>query len=188
MKKIVKVTNVYTIKELKEVNPVGYNKAIEVKREEYLNFEADYAYTDMLASLQAFANHYYLEIKDWSFGAYSPSYMTVSTARFMELDNGDRNDLVNDLNTALANTETFWELPYMTGVYTDGFILDYFIVNNITKVTYNDIHKHMEPMAGHAVRALVKEIEDTSSNADYMEELIRDSDNDQFTIEGEIYI
>ena len=58
MKKIVKVTNVYTIKELKEVNPVGYNKAIDVKREEYLNFEADYAYTDILASLQAFANHY----------------------------------------------------------------------------------------------------------------------------------
>lgn len=188
MKKIVKVTNVYTIKELKEVNPVGYNKAIEGKREEYLDFEADYEYTDMLASLQAFANHYYLEIKDWSFGAYSPSYMTVSTERFMELDNGDRNALVNDLNTALANADTFWELPYMTGVYTDGFILDYFIVNNITKVTYNDIHKHMELMAGHAIKALVRNIEDTHENADYMEERIRDSDNNQFTIEGDIYL
>lgn len=188
MKKIVKVTNVYTIKELKEVNPTGYNKAIDARREDYLDFEADCEYTDMLSSLQAFANHYYLEIKDWSFGAYSPSYMTVSTERFMELDNEDRNDLVSDLNTALSNTDTFWELPYMTGVYTDGFILDYFIVNNITKVTYNDIHKHMELMAGHAIKALVRNIEDTHENADYMEERIRDSDNNQFTIEGDIYL
>lgn len=188
MKKIIKVTNVYTIKELKEVNPTGYSKAIEGRREEYLDFEADYEYTDMLASLQAFANHYYLEIKDWSFGAYSTSYITVCTDHFMELDNEDRNDLVSDLNTALANAETFWELPYMTGVYTDGFILDYFIVNNITKVTYNDIHKHMELMAGHAIKALVRNIEDTHENADYMEERIRDSDNNQFTIEGDIYL
>lgn len=188
MKKIVKVINVYTIKELKEVNPTGYNKAIDARREDYLDFEADCEYTDMLSSLQAFANHYYLEIKDWSFGAYSPSYMTVSTERFMELDNEDRNALVNDLNTALANTETFWELPYMTGVYTDGFILDYFIVNNITKVTYNDIHKHMELMAGHAIKALVRNIEDTHENADYMEERIRESDSDRFTVEGDIYL
>lgn len=188
MKKIVKVINVYTIKELKEINPTGYSKAIDVKREEYLNFEADYAYTDMLTSLLAFANHYYLGIKNWSFGAYSPSYIAVSTERFMELDNEDRNALVNDLNTTLSNTATFWELPYMTGVYTDEFILDYFIVNNITKVTYNDIHKHMEPMAEHAIKALVRNIEDTHGNADYMEELIRESDNDQFTIEGETYL
>ena len=150
MKTITKQFNVYTIEELAELNTEAYDEALNNVREAYTDSQIDFTYQEMKETMQEFADTFNISITDYSFGIYQPSYINVDIDDYMELDNTEKNYLVKKANNLPNEDYAF------TGVYTDFYITDYFKEN---KVTYNDLHKHLENVLSVALRNFIKDLE-----------------------------
>lgn len=181
MKKIVKVTNVYTLQEL---NIKGYEKVIENESNNYLEHQASFEYSELLESIKTFCDKFYTKLRNWSIGAYSYSFIDINTESYFSLSNIDRNDLVKELNDMLKTGDGFTNL---TGTYTDGYIASYFEDNKISKVNYNNIHKHIEKALNFAVKALVNDIENNSEDVEMIIDNLEANECNQFTIDGYAY-
>lgn len=162
MKTIKKQFNVYSLEELKALDTEAYEVAIQNVREDYTENQITFFYQDMEETMQEFADTFNISIIDYSFGIYHNSYVNVNIDDYMDLDNGDKKDLVKKANN-LKNEDC----PF-TGIHTDLYITDYFKEN---EVTYNDLHKHLEDVLHVAVRNftndLENELEDDTNILDY---------------------
>lgn len=127
--------------------------------------------------MQAFAEAFNLSIRDYSFGIYHKNYVDVNTEYYMDLDNGDKNDLVKEANN-LKNEDC----PF-TGIHTDLYITDYFKEN---EVTYNDLHKHLDDVLHVAVSNFMNDLEnDLENDKNILEFAI--NEEFEFLEDGRIY-
>lgn len=177
MKTITKQFNVYSLEELKAVDIEAYEDAMENVREAYTDTQIDFFYQDMEETMKEFAKVFNISLTDYSLGVYHNSYVNVNIDDYMDLDNGDKKDLVKKANH-LQNEDC----PF-TGVCTDEYITDYFKEN---EVTYNDLHKHLEDVLHVAARNFVNdledELEDDTNILDYAIE-----EDTEFLEDGSIY-
>ena len=150
MKTITKQFNVYSLEELKAVDTEAYEDAMDNVREAYTDTQIDFFYQDMEETMKAFADTFNISLTDYSFTIYHNSYVNVNIDDYMDLDNGEKKDLVKKANN-LKNEDC----PF-TGVCTDEYITDYFKEN---EVTYNDLHKHLEDVLHVAVRNFMNDLE-----------------------------
>lgn len=177
MKTITKQFNVYSLEELKAVDTEAYDVAMQNIREAYTDTQIDFFYQDMEETMQAFADTFNISLTDYSFGIYHNSYVNVDTDDYMDLDNGEKKDLVKKANN-LKNKDC----PF-TGIHTDLYITDYFKEN---EVTYNDLHKHLYDVLHIAVRNFMNDLEnDIEDDTNILEFGI--NEDIEFLEDGSIY-
>ena len=177
MKTITKQFNVYSLEELKAVDTEAYEDAMDNVREAYTDTQIDFFYQDMEETMKAFADTFNISLTDYSFTIYHNSYVNVNIDDYMDLDNGEKKDLVKKANN-LKNEDC----PF-TGVCTDEYITDYFKEN---EVTYNDLHKHLEDVLHVAVRNFMDDLEDDLEDDNNILEYAVNEDM-EFLKDGSIY-
>ena len=177
MKTITKQFNVYSLEELKAVDTEAYEDAMDNVREAYTDTRIDFFYQDMEETMKAFADTFNISLTDYSFTIYHNSYVNVNIDDYMDLDNGEKKDLVKKANN-LKNEDC----PF-TGVCTDEYITDYFKEN---EVTYNDLHKHLEDVLHVAVRNFMNDLEDDLEDDNNILEYAVNEDM-EFLKDGSIY-
>lgn len=177
MKTITKQFNVYSLEELKAVDIEAYEDAMDNVREAYTDTQIDFFYQDMEETMKAFADTFNISLTDYSFTIYHNSYVNVNIDDYMDLDNGEKKDLVKKANN-LKNEDC----PF-TGVCTDEYITDYFKEN---EVTYNDLHKHLEDVLHVAVRNFMNDLEDDLEDDNNILEYAVNEDM-EFLKDGSIY-
>lgn len=177
MKTIKKQFNVYSLEELKAVDTEAYEVAMQNVRENYTETQIDFFYQDMEETMKAFADTFNISLTDYSFTIYHNSYVNVNIDDYMDLDNGEKKDLVKKANN-LKNEDC----PF-TGVCTDEYITDYFKEN---EVTYNDLHKHLEDVLHVAVRNFMNDLEDDLEDDNNILEYALNEDM-EFLEDGSIY-
>lgn len=177
MKTITKQFNVYSLEELKAVDTEAYEDAMDNVREAYTDTQIDFFYQDMEETMKAFADTFNISLTDYSFTIYHNSYVNVNIDDYMDLDNGEKKDLVKKANN-LKNKDC----PF-TGVCTDEYITDYFKEN---EVTYNDLHKHLEDVLHVAVRNFMNDLEDDLEDDNNILEYAVNEDM-EFLKDGSIY-
>ena len=177
MKTITKQFNVYSLEELKAVDTEAYEDAMDNVREAYTDTQIDFFYQDMEKTMKAFADTFNISLTDYSFTIYHNSYVNVNIDDYMDLDNGEKKDLVKKANN-LKNEDC----PF-TGVCTDEYITDYFKEN---EVTYNDLHKHLEDVLHVAVRNFMDDLEDDLEDDNNILEYAVNEDM-EFLKDGSIY-
>lgn len=177
MKTIKKQFNVYSLEELKALDTEAYEVAIQNVREDYTETQIDFFYQDMEETMQEFADTFNISITDYSFGVYHNSYVNVNIDDYMDLDNGEKKDLVKKANSLQYEDCSF------TGVTTDEYITDYFKEN---EVTYNDLHKHLEDVLHVAVRNFMNDLEnDLEDDTNILDYAI--NEDLKFLEDGSIY-
>ena len=177
MKTITKQFNVYSLEELKAVDTEAYEDAMDNVREAYTDTQIDFFYQDMEETMKAFADTFNISLTDYSFTIYHNSYVNVNIDDYMDLDNGEKKDLVKKANN-LKNEDC----PF-TRVCTDEYITDYFKEN---EVTYNDLHKHLEDVLHVAVRNFMNDLEDDLEDDNNILEYAVNEDM-EFLKDGSIY-
>ena len=177
MKTIKKQFNVYSLEELKALDTEAYEVAIQNVREDYTENQITFFYQDMEETMQEFAKVFNISLTDYSFTIYHNSYVNVNIDDYMDLDNGDKKDLVKKANN-LKNEDC----PF-TGIHTDLYITDYFKEN---EVTYNDLHKHLEDVLHVAVRNFMNDLEDELEDDTNILDYAIDGDF-EFLDDGSIY-
>lgn len=177
MKTITKQFNVYSLEELKAVDTEAYEDAMDNVREAYTDTQIDFFYQDMEETMKAFADTFDISLTDYSFTIYHNSYVNVNIDDYMDLDNGEKKDLVKKANN-LKNEDC----PF-TGVCTDEYITDYFKEN---EVTYNDLHKHLEDVLHVAVRNFMDDLEDDLEDDNNILDYALNEDM-EFLEDGSIY-
>ena len=177
MKTITKQFNVYSLEELKAVDTEAYEDAMDNVREAYTDTQIDFFYQDMEETMKAFADTFNISLTDYSFTIYHNSYVNVNIDDYMDLDNGEKKDIVKKANN-LKNEDC----PF-TGVCTDEYITDYFKEN---EVTYNDLHKHLEDVLHVAVRNFMNDLEDDLEDDNNILEYAVNEDM-EFLKDGSIY-
>ena len=177
MKTITKQFNVYSLEELKAVDTEAYEDAMDNVREAYTDTQIDFFYQDMEETMKAFADTFNISLTDYSFTIYHNSYVNVNIDDYMDLDNGEKKDLVKKANN-LKNEDC----PF-TGVCTDEYITDYFKEN---EVTYNDLHKHLEDVLHVAVRNFMNDLENDLEDDNNILEYAVNEDM-EFLKDGSIY-
>lgn len=90
----------------------------------------------------------------------------------MELSNTEKNKLVDKVNKFIKSDQDF----SLTGVYTDDYFKDYFIKNNINKVTYNNLHKHIINSFDWVLNQYIDDLENDILNNDLMIEYAQDNE------------
>ena len=177
MKTVVKEFNVYNLEELKAVDTVAYDEALDNVREAYTENQIAFFYQDMEETMKGFADTFNISITDYSFGVYHNSYVNVNIEDYMDLDNGEKKDLVKK-----ANNLQYEDCPF-TGIHTDLYITDYFKEN---EVTYNDLHKHLEDVLHVAVRNFMNDLEnDLEDDTNLLEYTV--NEELKFLEDGSIY-
>lgn len=180
MKTIKKVFNIYEITELKGN---AKNEAIENVRNEFQEMVLDFYYEEMLATFKQAAKNLNIDITDWCIGCFDPNtYININITNYMELSNTEKNKLVDKVNKFIKSDQDF----SLTGVYTDDYFKDYFIKNNIDKVTYNDLHKHIINSFDWVLDQYINNLENDILNDDLMIEYAQDSEF-LFLENGKIY-
>lgn len=96
MEKIIKEFNVYTITELKELFPEGYEHAIEKEADSWSEDGFSFECTDFIKSMEAIIeNELACNIRGWSISLWDDrSYIKVEVEGYMELSNDERKALI----------------------------------------------------------------------------------------------
>ena len=183
MKKIVEEYNVYTIDELKEQFPDGYDKAIEREQEVWAETTFYSETGDFLASIKAILAELNGTLMDWSIGIYDRSYLRIDLDGYMEQDNHTRNELVKRF-TDMIEKEKHGACSF-TGVYTDCYFFDGLAAyeETHTPLNYNNFHKAVGFAMEFAVSRFQTDLESTYEDNEYHEENLRINDY-MFTEDG----
>ena len=180
MKTITQTFNIYEITELEEE---AKEKAIEHSRNQFQDIVSDFYYNEMLDTFKEVAKNLNINIVDWAIGCFSPNtYINLDVTNYMELSNTEKNKLVDKVNQFIKRDNDC----VFTGVYTDNYFNDYFIKNNINKVTYNNLHKHITESFYWVLSKYINDIENNILNDDLMIEYSQDN-NFMFLENGKIY-
>lgn len=170
MKTIKKVFNIYEITELKGN---AKNEAIENVRNQFQEMVSDFYYEEMLSTFKQAAKNLNIDITDWCIGCFDPNtYININITNYMELSNTEKNKLVDKVNKFIKSDQDF----SLTGVYTDDYFKDYFIKNNINKVTYNNLHKHIINSFDWVLNQYIDDLENDILNNDLMIEYAQDNE------------
>lgn len=180
MKTITQTFNIYEITELEEE---AKKEAIEQSRNQFQEMVSDFYYDEMLSTFKEVAKNLNINIVSWSIGCFNPNiYINLDITDYMELSNTEKNKLVDKVNQFIKSDD---DCPF-TGVYTDCYFNDYFIKNNINKVTYNNLHKHITESFDWVLSKYINDIENNILNDDLMIEYSQDN-NFMFLENGKIY-
>ncbi|AIA64157.1 hypothetical protein PHAGE6E_131 [Staphylococcus phage 6ec] len=180
MKTITQTFNIYEITELEEE---AKQEAIEQSRNQFQEMVSDFYYDEMLSTFKEVAKNLNIDIVSWSIGCFNPNiYINLDITDYMELSNTEKNKLVDKVNQFIKSDD---DCPF-TGVYTDCYFNDYFIKNNINKVTYNNLHKHITESFDWVLSKYINDIENNILNDDLMIEYSQDN-NFMFLENGKIY-
>lgn len=180
MKTITQTFNIYEITELEEE---AKQEAIDQSRNQFQEMVSDFYYDEMLSTFKEVAKNLNIDIVSWSIGCFNPNiYINLDITDYMELSNTEKNKLVDKVNQFIKSDN---DCPF-TGVYTDCYFNDYFIKNNINKVNYNNLHKHITESFDWVLSKYINDIENNILNDDLMIEYSQDN-NFMFLENGKIY-
>ena len=183
---ITKSYEVYTLKELKKVSLVGYKEALnEISESLSINI-MEFDSNDILASIKKFCEQFNIKILEWSFSLYHyNNYIKTDIDQYRyKHDNSEIKDHVKELNILI---DCGSDCANLTGTYTDQYLIDFFIDNNIKKVDYNNIHKLLKYCVDYALITWIKDQEDLIANDEALLEFAENMDMDQWTIGGELF-
>lgn len=170
MKTITQTFNIYEITELKGK---AKENAIEHARNEFQEMISDFYYEEMLSTFKQAAKNLNIDITDWCIGCFDPNtYININITNYMELSNTEKNKLVDKVNKFIKSDQDF----SLTGVYTDDYFKDYFVKNNINKVTYNNLHKHIINSFDWVLNQYIDDLENDILNNDLMIEYAQDNE------------
>lgn len=170
MKTIKKVFNIYEITELKGD---AKENAIEHARNVFQEMVSDFYYEEMLKTFKEVAKKLNVDIVGWCIGCFDPNkYISVDITNYMELSNMEKNKMVDKVNKFIKSD---YDCVF-TGVYTDEYFKDYFIKNNINKVTYNNLHKHIINSFNWVLDQYINNLENDILNDDLMIEFSQDNE------------
>lgn len=185
MREIIERYRVYDIDDLKEFDQFAYQNAIEKACEQWNRDMIEFDWEELKQSMFAFAGVFGLKITDWSVGLFSyNNYIQDNSDDYIDFNDSEViNDDVQELNSYL-NDDT--EILKLTGVWTDLIVFQYFKDNNITAVTYNNIHKHLEEVLNYALQSFIEDCENSLLDENMIREYIINNDM-EFTEDGEIH-
>ena len=185
MEKIIKEFNVYTITELKELFPEGYEHAIEKEADSWSEDGFSYECTDFIKSMEAILDELNCSIRDWSISLWDRSDIEVNIEGYMELSNSERKALISRFKSMLPDEATIYDF---TGVYTDDYFFrglqDY--NDNTEALSYNNFHKAIVSAAYYAISTFASDMESTYQDSNYHESNLEANDC-LFTEDGKPY-
>ena len=186
MEKIIKEFNVYTITELKEMFPEGYEHAIEKEADDWSETGFSFECTDFIESMEAIIeNELGCDIRDWSISLWDRSDINVNIEGYMELSNNERKALISRFKAMLPDEATIYDF---TGVYTDDYFFrglqDY--NENTEELSYNNFHKAIVSAAYYAISSFSSDMEKTYQDKEYHESNLEANDC-LFTEDGKPY-
>ena len=186
MEKIIKEFNVYTITELKELFPEGYEHAIEKEQEVWSETTFYYETDEFISSIKEILAALSANLEDWSIGIYERSYMCIDLEGYMSLENSERNELVKQF-AGMIDKERKGACSF-TGVYTDCYFFDGLAAyeDSIESLNYNNFHKAIEYAVDFAVSRFQTDLESGYEDNELHEQNLEANDC-LFTEDGKPY-
>ncbi|MFQ3543599.1 hypothetical protein Q7A53_05890 [Halobacillus rhizosphaerae] len=131
-------TKIYTIDELKKENKQGFENALQNISERRVQSFMDHYSSEMMDTLEAVAEKFYMEIMNYNYDLFSTSHITVNIDDYMELENSEKNNLVQWLKDNLQSGKD-GSCPF-TGVCYDADFFDQIEQLSNGDINYNNLH------------------------------------------------
>lgn len=179
MRTVTYTKNYYTIDEL---TGNAREEALRQISDKWSNDIMEIDFYDLLESIKSFLNIFKLSVTDYEVSLFFPSFIYDDVEYYRERESSEINADVQSLNKLLLNTDDCT----LTGVYTDFYIFDYFRKNKISKVTYNNIHKHLSNISEFALTEFLKDNEENLTTEKHLKDYAYTYDL-EFDEDGEIY-
>ena len=158
MRTIVKTIEVYELNELKGVN---YRNAVESVSRQASEFWTEFESFELLESMKKSAEHFGMQVTNYSIGLFDRSYVKVETGCFDEEQAEYAVKWIADNYEAGADGTC----PF-TGVYFDSYFFDYFVKNGVP--TEDNVKDEIVRAIGYMLETAVDNAENDMMDDGYM--------------------